>query len=225
MASYNAKNLTGKRFGRLKVISQAPTENQRTMWNCLCDCGNKKVLPCYVLTRGLVRSCGCLQKDTARKLKTKHGGKNTRLYNIWRDMKERCYNPQNPSYIYYGNKNVSICNEWLNDFGKFRCWAKENGYAKNLTIDRIDVDGDYCPENCRWTDMFTQENNRTNNIKIFYNGKEYTLLQLSQISVVSYKTLHQRLFMYKWDVEKAVTTPSRIKKRNKKKGDNKYGTK
>lgn len=148
----------------------------------------------------------------------RHNMRKTSLYSRWVGMKGRCYNPNNQKYKNYGARGVAMCDEWKDSFISFWKWATENGYQENLSLDRINVNGNYEPSNCRWTDMFTQENNRTNNRSVWYNGRVYTLTELSKISKVSYKTLHLRLFHYKWDVETAVTKPSRIKK---KKGEKK----
>lgn len=214
MTPVNEKNLLGQRFGRLVVIQKLPKKNNRGMWLCKCDCGNVKELSCNVLTCGKTKSCGCLQKDIAKKNKTKHNGKYTRLYNTWLNIKRRCYNPSSKAFPYYGAKGIKMYDKWIHDFSAFKDWAYKNGYNDTLTIDRINNDGDYEPNNCRWVDMITQENNRTNNRHIYYNGNEYTLFDLSEISKVGYKTLHQRLYMYGWDIDKAVNTPSRIKNKN-----------
>lgn len=204
MPSHNAKNLLGQKFGRLTVISQQPTQNERTMWLCRCECGEEKILPCYVLTRGLVRSCGCLQKDVARKMKTKHNGKNTRLYNIWRDMKERCLNPNNVSYKYYGGRGITIYDDWVNNFASFRQWAENNGYNKNLTIDRVDNNGSYTPTNCRWVTMKEQSVNKSNTIKVYLCGTCYTLNELSKIYKIPIATLYYRIIIAKKSIEQAL---------------------
>lgn len=165
-----------------------------------------------------VISCGCRIKEVQLSgFNTKHNKTNTSIYNRWLGMKGRCNNPNNKKYKNYGGRGIKICDDWNNNengFKNFYEWAIRNNYKNNLTLDRIDVNGDYEPKNCRWVDMIVQENNRTNNRIVNYEGKEYTLFELSQISKVCYKTLHQRIYKYKWDVDKAVNMPSRIK--NKK---------
>lgn len=178
-----------------------------------CDCGKEFISWTHCLEIDKIMSCGCKRYDKLRKRNLKHGGRYTRLYTIWRCMLRRCNNEKSKDYKNYGARNIFVCDEW-NKFENFRDWAMSNGYRDDLTLDRINVNGDYEPENCRWVDMITQENNRTNNRHIYYNGNEYTLFDLSEISKVGYKTLHQRLYMYGWDIDKAVNTPSRIKNKN-----------
>lgn len=123
-----------------------------------------------------------------------HGGKGEHLYQIWCAMKQRCYNPNNKRYDSYGGRGITICDEWLNDYPAFRKWAIENGYEDNgkLSIDRIDNDGNYEPNNCRWADIITQANNRSSNIVIEYNGKTQTLRQWSEETGISMDALYSR---------------------------------
>ncbi|MBR6793370.1 MAG: hypothetical protein IKM48_03295 [Clostridia bacterium] len=129
-----------------------------------------------------------------------------RLYMIWFDMKRRCYQPQNKRYDRYGGRGIAVCEEWLNSFQPFFDWAMANGYQDNLTIDRIDKDGDYAPNNCRWADLVTQANNRSNNHLITYRGETKTMMEWSKELNMSYTTLRRR-FNLGWDVEKAFERP------------------
>ena len=161
-----AKDLIGGIFGRLTVLERA--ENGKggdARWLCICECGNKKVILGSHLRSGKIKSCGCYQKEFLEKCRTKHGYRHTRLYGIWAGIKRRCYNPHEKTYEYYGGRGIRICDEWLNDFEKFNEWAFANGYDENAkrgdcTIDRINVDGDYEPTNCRWVDMNIQAKNK-----------------------------------------------------------------
>lgn len=158
-------NLIGERFGRLTVIGRAPNNKKgNTMWNCLCDCGKTTTVVAYSLKKGRTQSCGCYHSEcvakTNKNTKTTHGEKKTRLYRIWHGMKQRCFNPNDKDYEKYGGRGITICDEWKEDFCKFRDWALDNGYSHELSIDRIENDGNYEPNNCRWATQSQQNSNR-----------------------------------------------------------------
>lgn len=202
------KDLTGQKFGRLTVIEQSgKNKHGNYMWRCLCECGNIKTIVGGELTRGNTKSCGCLLKETMSKTRTTHGKRKTRLYSIWADMKTRCYNPKDKSFERYGKKGVTVCDEWLHDFQAFYDWSMLNGYADNLTIDRINNDKGYSPDNCRWTTVKVQANNTRRNHYITYKGETLTLKQWSEKTGINYRKLIARVNQMGWDFERAITTP------------------
>lgn len=178
-------DLTGKKFGKLLVIKRdknyiAPCGSIIAQWLCKCDCGNKTVVSTRKLKSGNTKSCGCYHKEKLKKMLTKHGFRHNKLYFIWLAIKSRCYNPKNIGYKNYGGRGIKVCDEWLdkeNGSTNFIKWALKNGYKNGLTIDRIDVNGDYYPENCRWTSMVEQSNNRRNNHFITIENETKTLTQ------------------------------------------------
>lgn len=188
-------NLAGKRLGKLTVIEMVdviPKEGAR--WLCRCDCGNEKVIS----TKNLLHSngekgtmsCGCLVRENHVYT---HDKSQTRIYRIWQKIKQRCCNKHHKHYEYYGGRGITICNEWLDDFQTFYKWSMDNGYADNLTIDRIDVNGNYEPSNCRWATRKEQMNNTRQNHFLTYNGKTQTVKQWSEELGINYQTIQGRL--------------------------------
>lgn len=161
-------NLIGKRFERLAVVKRVGLDHRnQVIWLCQCKCGSSIEAITTLLRSGKIRSCGCLQKESASKLKTTHGlsinpktGKRTRLYNTWKNIKQRCFNSNAPKFPNYGGRGITVTSEWKDDYKAFHDWAMKNGYSEHLSIDRIDNDGNYEPSNCRWVDAKTQANNR-----------------------------------------------------------------
>lgn len=153
-------DLTGKRFGRLTVIERYGTVDGHAAWKCKCDCGNKTVVNGKWLRAGKTTSCGCYHKELLAKRSKTHGMTKTRLYSIWHDMKNRCFYQKDKSFEDYGGRGITVCEEWKNSFESFRDWSLLNGYSDNLTIDRINNDGNYDPSNCRWVTMKEQCSNR-----------------------------------------------------------------
>lgn len=200
----NFIDLTGKRFGKLTVIEIAGKDKRgQIRWRCICDCGNEKTINGGDLTRKNrpgTHSCGCENKSH------KHGKKHTRLYRIYQGMKTRCYNTNDPGYLYYGAKGIQICNEWLEDFMRFYKWAITNGYSDDLSIDRINVNGNYEPSNCRWATKKEQNNNKSTNLNIEYNGKIQSVEEWSNETGLSKDSIYKRLSMG-WSIEKTLTTP------------------
>jgi len=198
-------DLTGQRFGRLVVESFAYMSKCRhSMWNCRCDCGGHNVVSTSNLKTGEVKSCGCLRRICHPKTHEESG---SRLYNIWSGIKKRTGVETNKDFKYYGGRRIVMCGEWKNDFLAFKNWAISSGYRDDLTIDRIDVNGDYCPENCRWIPMEKQAENKRNNVKLMYHGETMILADWSERTGIKITTLWSRLFIYGWSVEEAFETP------------------
>lgn len=199
-------DITGQRFGRLTVIGfDKQDEFRQYMWLCKCDCGNVVSIRGYSLRSGNTQSCGCIQKETNLKLRQTHGMTKTRIYNIWQSMKQRCSTPSVSCYKYYGGRGISVCDEWQS-FEPFYQWAISNGYADNLTIDRIDVNGNYEPINCRWITIQEQQRNKRGNHHITFNGETKTLQEWADGLGIHHVTLLERL--NRWgSVEEALTIP------------------
>ena len=200
------KDMTGNKYGRLTAIKRVHKDGfNRVCWLSKCDCGNELIVTSDNLRNGHTKSCGCLKEETSRKLLTTHGLSETRMYKIYKDMKTRTTNKNCPEYKNYGGRGIKICDEWLSDFRKFYYWSINNGYKDELTIDRIDVNGNYEPSNCRWTTQKVQQNNRTNNHNITYNGETHTMKQWAERLGIKYKTLERRINAYHLTIEKAFT--------------------
>ena len=177
-------DLTGQRFGRLVVLSLVADDagaKKQTRWFCECDCGNRLFVLAGNLRSGNTKSCGCLQREIAVKRNTTHGQSGTRLYVAWQHMIGRCTRKNVKDYNLYGGRGITVCSEWISSFEAFRDWALANGYADSLTIDRIDVNGNYCPENCRWVSHSEQQQNKTNNTFVEYNGETKTASDWARI--------------------------------------------
>lgn len=212
--SAKAKDLTGKKFGRLTVIRRVENKGPHAAWLCVCECGNYVTVPGRYLREGTKKSCGCLRKEIMKKQKygLRHGCVHTRLYKAWNNMIQRTSNPNKTEYEQYGGRGIKACQEWRDSFEEFRDWAMANGYRDDLTLDRIDVNGPYSPENCRWSDVYTQANNRSDNRFITYKGKTQTMAQWAREIGIKPKTLSARINGLGWDIERAIETPVKPRK-------------
>lgn len=194
------QDLTGQKFGRLTVIKRDKNKYGRVTWLCRCECGNMCIVTANSLKTGNSTSCGCFRKEHPNH--TKHNQRHTRLYKIWLKMKQRCFNSKDKSYKNYGGRGITMYDKWVNDFMSFYYWSKENGYKEDLSIDRIDNNGNYEPNNCRWTDKKTQNRNTRSNHKITYNGKTMCIIEWAEELGINYSTLKWRIYN-NWSIEKA----------------------
>ena len=203
-------DLTGERFGKLTVVNLHHS-NGVAYWLCKCDCGNESVVKGTSLRYGSTKSCGCGSLEQAKLNRLAHTQSGhlmsrTPIYCTWKNMKRRCYSERNKRYANYGGRGIRVCDEWKNDFFAFYEWAIKNGYDDSLTIDRIDVDGDYSPSNCRWATRKEQANNTTRNHYIAYRGETHTAKQWSEKLGVPYQTLLYRTNKG-WPMERIEATP------------------
>ena len=207
------KDLTGRRFGKLTVKCLHSRPGKRggdALWLCQCVCGNETVLPGYSLQSGNTSSCGCLVSTVGGKSRT-----DRRLYAVWASMRRRCEDANKSNYYLYGGRGIKVCDEWQ-DFNKFYEWAVANGYdatapTGKCTIDRIDVNGDYCPENCRWVDMGIQASNRRTNVILEYKGEKRSIQELADMAGITYRGFWSRINSG-WTVDEAVETPPYCKR-------------
>ena len=198
----NIPLLKGQQFNNLTVISlHHKKKNKKYFFEfylCKCKCGNEVVVYKNDIKNGHTKSCGCLRGRTK-----KHGLLNTRLYHIWQSMKARCFSNYYKNYSCYGGRGITVCEEWKNDFMQFYEWAIKNGYKENLTIDRIDVNGNYEPSNCRFITIKEQNRNKRNNVKIYYNGQEKCISEWAELFGIKKGLLYGRL-KRGWPIERAL---------------------
>lgn len=201
-------DITGQRFGRLTVIKKSEKRDSggNVFWVCRCECGNIKDICSRELRRKSSISCGCYNREHNQKTlgqrgygKT-HGKINTKLYRVYRTMITRCCNKNCEKFKNYGERGITICTEWRKDFQLFYDWAMSHGYKEGLTIERIDVNGNYCPENCEWIPSFMQAKNKTTTHKIKYNNSIKTIEELSVETGISYHTIYNR-YRKGYDIE------------------------
>lgn len=189
-------DLTGKRYGKLTVIEFVEARNKRSFWKVKCDCGNEKIVRGDTLK--VIVSCGCVKKEQDAinfnlKSKNNHGMTKHKAFSIWSAMMARCYNHNQKHYKDYGGRGIQVCEEW-HDVKIFCKWADENGFEKGLSIERKDVNGNYCPENCCWIPRARQARNKRNTVRINYNGKEMPLIEVAEML-----NLDQKKLLGRWD--------------------------
>lgn len=199
-------DLTDKRFNRLIVLKRIEgLRNKRVMYLCKCDCGSEIEVRADSLRNGHTQSCGCLQREIVGNNSTKHGHSHTRLYKIWGSMVQRCYNENHKHYKNYGGRGIKICKEWREDFGLFYQWAINNGYNKELQIDRINNDLYYQPDNCRFITAKQNNRNRRNTKVVEYKGKTKPLAEWCDELKKDYIVVLNRINALGWSVDEALT--------------------
>ena len=208
-------DLNGQTFGRLKVIRKAGVNKRReTIWECLCSCGKTTTAKTYQLRNGSKRSCGCLSVEKARERRTVHGEWGTRLHQLWKGMKARCYNPNHAFYKNYGGRGIKVCPEWKEDFLQFKNFMISIGYDETLptgeqTIERIDVNGDYEPNNCKLVSRKEQNINKRNNHKVTYKGETKTVTEFAEEYGLDVENVLNRINNYGYSIEEAMEKPVR----------------
>ena len=200
------KDITGQRFGRWTVIEPAgKTSDNHKLWHCRCDCGIERNVVGKELRNGKSKSCGCLSTDTFRETITKHGLRYHPLYVTWCNIHARCENSNNPEYKHYGGRGIRVCDEWK-DVTSFIGWAEANGYRSGLQIDRIDNNGNYEPDNCRFVTHTGNQNNKRTNRLLTYEGRTQTISQWAKELNVPSDRIRSRLNMG-WNVEDVLFKP------------------
>lgn len=195
-------NLEGRVFGKLTVLSFShKNKRHQRLWECQCDCGNKAFVNSSNLLIGKTRSCGCLPKK-----KPIHGFSKTPLSLVLKHLLHRCYNKNNYSYHNYGGRGISVCDEWRFNQASFYKWAIENGYNENLELDRINVNGNYEPSNCRWATIKEQARNRRTNVFVEYKGKRKIIIEWCEEYNMSYSNFYARQ-KRGWSIHEILTTP------------------
>lgn len=198
-------DISGQKFGRLTAVKYiGKDKNRNAKWLFRCDCGNECISLVYNVKTGSTSSCGCYAKEKAAsqsekaaaraaQMRITHGQTGTRLYRIYYAMINRCYNPQTPFYKRYGGRGIAVCDDWRNDFQAFFSWACSNGYADDLSIDRIDNDKGYSPDNCRWATRLEQARNTRTNVYFVIHGKRMTMAEIEREFCINHSTFRRRL--------------------------------
>ncbi len=199
-----AKDLSGQRFGRLTALYRMEGVNCRYYY-CKCDCGNTVTVLGSSLISGNTKSCGCLHREQLAERNYRHGERRTRLYKTWISMKQRC-SVHRDKYKQWEGRGIKVCDEWRDSFTAFKDWAEASGYKEDLTIDRIDVNSNYEPSNCRWITKREQQFNKTNTRYFEYKGQKKCLAEWAEIFGMNKPTLYNRIYNLGWSIEKALET-------------------
>ena len=196
---------SGCRFGRLTAIEPAGRDKWRNvLWRCMCDCGNVSIVRSNDLRR--TKSCGCLHSEVTAKRCTTHGKSHVKLYKVWAGIKQRCCNPRNCRYADYGGRGISLCDEWMG-YESFAAWAERSNYEDGLDIDRIDNNGGYNPNNCRFVPRVINCRNKRDNVFLDLGGDRKTIAEWAETTGLSPNTIQKRLCMG-WSARDAILLPS-----------------
>lgn len=215
-------DMAGKRIGKLTVLERVGAWDKQVWWLCRCECGTEKVISGATLRRGKTQSCGCVYRATRSEIAhksiavIKHGDSFSRLYFMYRSMRARCENPNSISYKSYGGRGINVCEEWL-EYANFKKWALESGYDESAplgecTIDRIDADGNYCPENCRWVTAKDQANNRRSTPFLTINGETLPLTEWAEKTGIPRDLIYSR-YKRGWSGEELISAPEQHRRR------------
>jgi hypothetical protein len=206
------KDITGQRFGKLVVLKVDHLDLRRRSWwwHCKCDCGSTCIIDGHSLRSGNTQSCGCLRLERLSEKLFVHGKSKDPLYDVWIALKARCLDSNNTNFVHYGGRGITVCDDWL-EFVPFQDWALDSGYKKGLSIDRIDNNKGYYPENCRWVSHKVNNRNKRNNHLVTYKGETKIVTVWAESLNMPPSVLMHRLNQYKWSVEKAIETPYKPK--------------
>lgn len=208
-------DITGKKFNMLVAMNRVRdyANSKDNYWRFKCDCGNIVIHKKYDVVHGLCVSCGCYGRELRRKLAITHGLRKHPLYPIWTSMKQRCFNQNHDAYYNYGARGITVCDEWKNNFVAFYTWSLNNGYAKGLSIDRIDNNGDYTPANCRWISMDEQRNNTRRSVIITAFSESHCAAEWARITGISETAIKDRIRRQNLSPEEALCNIDRRRKR------------
>lgn len=207
-------DITGQKFNMLTVLSFSKRENGRSYWMCKCDCGNIVERNSNSFKSNMTKSCGCLAMKACKIVRKTHGLSKSRTYTIWQGMRNRCNDENYKNYNNYGGRGIRVCDRWMESFENF--YEDMGNRPNEMSLDRKDVNGNYCKENCKWSTSKEQNNNRRNNHYIEYKGEIKTIQQWADEFNLKYKTLYDRITKMKWTIEKSINHP--MKKHKKTKG-------